>query len=154
MDSMAECEICGKPLLGERKARIDGVVFRVCDGCVKLGDEMPVIMPVKKKAGAEPFISEDDYVTVPDFGGKLKNARERKGISQEELAARIMEKASVIRRVEHNFEAGEMIMKKLERFLGIKFYEKPESAALKGGKGELALTIGDVAEVRRKVQPR
>jgi len=151
---MTECEICGKPLLGERVARIDGVIFRVCEGCVKLGEPMPVIKPIQRKIkGPNEPVFDDSYVLIENFGEKIKNARERRGMSQLQLAARIGEKESVISRAEHNAGLEEKTLKKIGRFLGISLYEKGVPGIVKKiEKKELAagLTLGDVATVKRK----
>ena len=149
---MAECEVCGNPILRERKSRIDGAVFTVCDECVGLGDEMPSIRPARKADGTS--VLEQDYVLAADFGRRIRTARERAGLSQEELASKISEKASVIRHVEHNNELAEGTMKKIGRFLGIKLYEKPEKATFSKAADLPKLTLGDVAELKRKSVPR
>ena len=41
-----DCEVCGSDK-ANRKAKIEGSVLRVCDKCVKLGEEIPIF--VKKK---------------------------------------------------------------------------------------------------------
>lgn len=155
---MTECEICGKPLLEEKKARIDGVVFRVCDECVKLGEQMPVIKPVKGKSNtpAEPVV-DDSYVLIQNSGEKIKSAREKRGMSQSQLAARIGEKESVIKRAEHNVELEKKTMEKIESFLGISLYEKQVPGTItdtikniKKKRDSARLTVGDVAIVKRR----
>jgi len=148
---MAECEVCGNTIIRERKSRIDGAVFTVCDECVGLGDEVRSIRPARK---AHERILEQDHVLAADFGRRIRLAREKAGLSQEELASKIGEKASVVRHVEHNNELAERTMKKIGHFLSISLYEKPEEGAFKKGSGAPALTLGDVAELKRKSVPR
>jgi len=147
---MAECEICGKPLLTQRKARIDGVVFTVCESCLKLGEEMPVIMPVvRKNALPKPIIGED-CVLIENFGEKIRGERQKRGLTQEELASKISERASLIKKAEQSIELEENVIKKLEKFLCVKLYEKPDAFIPKGREEHAVLTLGDVAEIRRK----
>ena len=146
---MSECEICGKPALTGKRARVEGAVFSVCDECAKLGEEMPVIRLARKESDAGPVIDED-YVLVQDFGARIKRARESMGMSHEELAGRIREKASAVRRAEHSVELEEKIMKKIGRALGVSLYERVKPGILKKAQDSPVLTLGDVATVRKR----
>ncbi|PUA34411.1 MAG: TIGR00270 family protein [Candidatus Terraquivivens tikiterensis] len=66
-----------------------------------------------------------DY--VEDFHVRIKNARERMGLSQEELAAQLNEKVGLIRKIEQ----GEVkppieLARKIEKFLKIQIIEEVE----------------------------
>jgi putative transcription factor len=55
-----------------------------------------------------------------DYGRKIKEAREKAGLKQAELAQRINEKHSLLRKIENEeLMPGEEIRKKIERVLKI-----------------------------------
>ena len=89
---------------------------------------------------------------IEDYNAVIRDAREKRGWSREELAEKLYEKASVVSRI----ETGKMIpdiklARKLEKTLNIKLIEKQEhmeteemrSAASKGA------TIGDIARIKK-----
>lgn len=148
MINLAECEVCGKPISTRRKAKIDEVIFQVCEECVKLGEEITETKP-KIIVKERPIIKED-FELVSDFAERIKTAREKLGLTQKELANKINESESIIKRIEHGF-AETKVIRKLEKFFGIKLYQTiKEVKIIKKGKEE-KLTLGDVAEVKRKV---
>ncbi|MDX1612610.1 MAG: hypothetical protein R3185_09575, partial [Candidatus Thermoplasmatota archaeon] len=100
------CEMCGKeaPL---RTAEIEGNRMRVCPDCAKFGK---VIEPPKSKGspatggpsgGSSPaggarspppkpkrrdVFSQNQKVLVEDYGTRIRKARQKKGLSPEELS--------------------------------------------------------------------
>jgi len=97
------------------------------------------------------------YEVVPDYAERVRRARERLGMSQEELAIRVKEKVNVIKRI----EAGTLVppvdlARRLEKVLGIKLLEPVvEEEPVAGGGGrrrrdEFELTLGDIVEIREE----
>ena len=71
-------------------------------------------------------------VVVSNYGSLIKNAREKMGLKQEELAKKLNEKESIIQKIETaNFKPGMKLAKKLERFFGIKLIEEVEVEKVK-----------------------
>ena len=73
----------------------------------------------------------EDLDLVEDFGERVKNARRRLGLTQEDLARQLNEKLTVIRKI----EAGEFkppieLARKLERFLKIRLLEPIDETEL------------------------
>lgn len=120
---MAECDLCGKRDNLVR-ARIDGVLLNVCRNCAKSGTIVEPIKPIKiKRVFASKTESEE--LIVPDFNQKIRIARQKNGLKQEELASKINEKLSVISSVESGKRMPDLkLAKKLERFFGITLIEK------------------------------
>ncbi len=144
-----ECELCGMRE-ASKKARIEGVVLSVCERCARFGEEVREI--AKPSAHAEKMKEKQEIfeeVPVENFGEVVKELREKRNLTQEELAAKIKEKLSVIKRIEEGWIPEENVVRKLERFFGVKLTEKiaafPEKEKQEK---EEALTIGDVVEVR------
>jgi putative transcription factor len=149
---MVNCDMCGK----ERElvdVIVEGAVVEVCLDCSKHGSVVTINQPVvdKRIEFQKEKESGTSYVTVivSDFGQRIKAARERKGLKQEDLAQDLAEKESVI----HQLETGKLkpsfrLAKKLSVFLNIDLVESVESN-IKGATKDVDLksasvTIGDL----------
>ena len=92
--------------------------------------------------------SIESYTLVENYGLLVKSARERMGLSPEELGVKLGEKASVIRKIEQGkLKPDNVLAKKLEHFLKIKLLVpsteiKPVSVSKV--EDERGLTIGDL----------
>ncbi|MCD6511876.1 MAG: TIGR00270 family protein [Thaumarchaeota archaeon] len=126
---MPVCEICGANVKKLIKIEIDGAVFEVCPNCSKLGKPVKARMaPPPRKARPRRFELELPEVELkPDYSYLVKRARERLGLTQEELGRRIGEKPSVISHIETGkLRPDDRLARKLERFLGIELFEPLE----------------------------
>ena len=157
---MPACEMCGSPN-AEFVALIEGTELTVCKRCAKYGKIIRRIhnsigagnkaKPREKEKGEKD--KEPDLAVVVDYGTRVKKAREKMGIKQEELGKKIAEKESVI----HKIEAGLLepdieLARKLERFLKVTLVEEVkenDDYDLPRKKGE-NLTIGDLIRMRRR----
>ncbi len=84
-----------------------------------------------------------------DFDDQIRSARESEGLSQQELAQQLNEKASLIRKLEQgNSLPSDDVRKKLERSLGIDLSAggSSEETEWSGGNSEGSYTLGDVVE--------
>ncbi len=162
------CEVCGRKIHSEPvRAIIEGAKLTVCIECSKHGKvvlheeldfpqqasptkstmHLPVIM--KKPPVAQVQISQE---VVEDYSTQIRSAREKLGLSHEDLGKKINEKASLLRHVETGKVApNNQLAGKLEHILKIKLMvpiadEKvttlPSKAAASGG-----LTLGDLIEM-------
>ena len=139
------------------KVVIEGTELKVCKQCAGFGKVVEKIrIPVKEKGyKKEQKEKEEEHeivqVIVPDYAKKVKNARESKGLKQEEVAKKINEKESVIHKVETGHYKPNMVLaKKLEKFFKIKLIEeykseKTEKTAKSSSEG---LTIGDLIKLK------
>jgi putative transcription factor len=135
------CEICGKVIKNEKpiKTKIDGAIFDVCEDCAKFGKVQKTppkpkiavksrtknVNVEEKKTPKYVFKDEPKDELVEEFNLIIKEKRENRGLSREQLARKINEKSSVISRV----ESGKMIpdiklAKKFENALKITLIEK------------------------------
>ena len=69
-------------------------------------------------------------------------------LKQEDLAKKLNEKLSVIKRVEEGWEPTPILISKLEKFFNIKLTENAQEKSLEKKTKKEKLTIGDVVEVR------
>lgn len=106
---------------------IDGAVMIVCGNCVKLG--RPVGGPVVRDARPTflqqarrpaPVASSPEYEVDPDYNLKIRQAREKLGLSQEDLGKMLNEKPSLIRMVESKKLKPDMVLtRKLMHYLKV-----------------------------------
>ena len=107
-----ECEICGKPVseTNPTRAKIEGSVVVVCKECAKLGTiqkapPKPKFQKNKrrKKSTQQKKTYRNDEPTeelIEDYNTAVRNARESKNWSREDLGKKINERVSVINRIE------------------------------------------------------
>ena len=158
------CEVCGHKIHDDPiTAVIEGARLTVCVECSKHGKivyeepaapkqtvkkpQAPISMVQRKTMVANVQITQE---VTEDYANTIRAAREKLGLTHDELGKRINEKASVLR----NLEAGKMapnnqLASKLEHMLKIKLLvpiseEKgtplPHSASKE-------LTLGDVIQI-------
>jgi putative transcription factor len=105
----AACEVCGSPLRASpNRVEIDGAVMIVCNNCSKLGKPLgpaaPVhgrVNPVQNALRTMAYRPIDvEFEVDPDYNTKIRQAREKLGLSQEQLGQLLNEKPSVIKMVE------------------------------------------------------
>ena len=127
---MTECEICGVEIKKghARYIQIGTSKLRVCEACARYGTA--VVEPENKNSssllarkgnlhhkGMDIEIEELD-MDMDDYGRKVKEAREKAGLKQEELAKMINEKHSLLRKIENNaITPTEEVRMKIERVL-------------------------------------
>jgi putative transcription factor len=135
------CELCGNSIQTPKNVIVDGSIFNVCLSCSKRGKPYEPNQPSKKtfstKKGFIPVPQKkpirsypktiqiiDEKVLRPDFGTIIREARMKKGITQENVANQISEKITLYKKIETGaIKPNEILSKKLERVLGIQLYE-------------------------------
>ena len=147
---MPDCEICGQEKESLMKAIVEGALFNVCEGCYKFGNVIVVKQPKKEERIIKRETTEIINIVNQNYPSLIKNAREKLGLKQQELALQLNEKESII----HKLETGSLqptivLAKKLEKVLKINlvelYQESHESINLKDDK----LTIGDLLKLRK-----
>lgn len=126
---MVDCEMCGKKGAGEKKVKIEGTLMAVCTLCAAYGEEVSLPKKVSAKIirnyAPKKFVDPDEQKRIiPHAGTLIKQAREKKGLKQEQLAKKLNEKESLI----HNIEAGKFkpslkTINKLEKFFELSLTE-------------------------------
>jgi putative transcription factor len=158
-----ECEICGADVKGNPiRVTVEGTVLDVCSKCAHYGKPQDKWTPVSRKMAPtervivahrpkrDAFDKLEDEI-IPDYAQIIKKARETQGLTIEELATKMMEKATLIRKIEREELIPEdTVRKKLETTLTIKLTEKVSSQDQRGGGFIRGTTLGDVAIIRKK----
>jgi putative transcription factor len=143
---MAECEICGTEIEGKAHyIAIGSSKLRVCKTCARYGtavtEDAKVQVKTKTSVDSEQAKQakqakltqakrrlyeqmdheiEEVLEIDDDYGRKIKAAREKAGLKQAELAQRINEKQSLLRKIEHEeIMPTDEVRKKIERLLKI-----------------------------------
>jgi len=154
-----ECEVCGKEIKGKGfKVIIEGSEVTVCARCRDLGVAKPVsrvsqqgVKKVILKKKSTPSRIEFTEELLDNYHLIIKREREKRGWSQEVLAKKIQEKASLIRKI----ESGEItpepeVIEKLERLFDIKLREKVPEVKIDLKKSNLTPTLGDIVVIKKK----
>lgn len=117
-----QCEICGRKTDSPARIVVDGSHLEVCSACSTAGERDET--PSPKRKAATPVESkslldlEEDF--PPTFGNKIMQARQRKGLTIEDLGKLVFEKASHLHRIESQaVDPSPKLIAKLEKALEI-----------------------------------
>jgi len=164
------CEVCGSKIHGSPiRAVIEGAKLTVCIECSKHGRVMreeeiefrrrtpkkPLMSTpfIQKKKSAQSKVAITQEV-VEGYNSKIRQAREKLGLSHEELGKKINEKASVLSKLETGkMSPNNLLVTKLEHALKIKLLvpieeEKISQEFPKSANKET--TLGDLIRLNKK----
>jgi putative transcription factor len=172
MNSIEECHICGRPAVAQ--GVVEGVTVWLCAKDMSFG------RPVKEAAAPKPYAptkpaSQEfrpaaytaprpqakprEHAIADDFPQAVVRAREKLGLTRQQLARQIFVMENVLERIEHGHLTPDIgTAQKLERALGIKLVvdeaasaEPEEKTASKSGSaGSGGSTLADVIDVKMK----
>ncbi len=158
------CDMCGTEKGPFFKATIEGTQMSVCSNCMRYASHAQQIKePLTKKQekklkknqqkAEEGYVSayDDEEATIqlinPDYGGIVKQARERRGLRQSQLAEQLAIKESVL----HSIESGRHepdfnLARKLEKHLRVSLIEERKEKKHASTKRSLSgpMTIADL----------
>ncbi|SFR43196.1 multiprotein bridging factor aMBF1 [Halogeometricum limi] len=175
---MPQCEMCGKERPSLTTVKVEGAELELCDDCSQFGTEVRTESSSSsstkystssssgKSSGSssassassgsggstrrrrDMFDDMDEIAT--DYDDRIRQARENRGMSQEDLAQSLNEKASLIRKLERgDILPPDTVRKKLERKLEITLVEGADDDDEEWSSGSsTTTTLGDV--VKRK----
>ena len=161
------CEMCGKNVTFCKKVTIEGVHLEVCTECAKFGIEA-------KKSANEPeekpksvisqrlefrerrsrprdiYNGSEKEELVEDFAKRIREARERRGLTQKELAMKLNERVTVLSKVESgSMRPDEKLIGKLQKELGIVLKEKLAPIVAAKESAPSTLTLADLVRMQR-----
>jgi putative transcription factor len=156
------CEVCGQEIRGEPRRRIiEGAKIIVCGRCAQFGsgDWFQIQSPKygnKNKYPSPPRRRQSEveeaelFEIVEDYGEKIRKAREKVGVTVEELARTINEKESIIKKLEkEEFIPTPKLREKLKRTLGIELMERVEQVSGPiSSKPRGLITLGDMIKIK------
>ncbi len=154
---MPNCEMCGRGVGVLKRAKIEGAVLDVCDGCAVKGEIIRTpyaagrgfqrsVQPAREKVVVE-------YEVVSGFGKVIHNARKRREWDVKKLSLVLHAKESLM----HKIEAGKIkpdlsFAQRIEHALGVKIVEKVEEDEDDGksaGSGRGGMTLADFVKVKK-----
>ncbi len=154
------CELCGGSAIDGFVVRIEGGKVTACPACAKSKEVVSRITSEKNvKAASSPKNTENktfdvggEYDFVEGFGTMIKNAREKRGWSQQDLGREVNESHSTIHRMEQGkYEPTVEAARKIEHKLSVKILERSQDIDENVKQTESKeLTLGDLVVVRKK----
>lgn len=168
------CDICGEELFGRsRKISVEGAVLDVCARCAHLGkpyspsvgSAIPLLPPRTRDMHAAstraPPITRgptlpkvyEELDLVDGFGKKIRDARERVGMTQAELGTRVKERLSILQKIElEKMKPNTDLCASLEHVLRITLLSPRKEIPITAVKVDKVdgLTLGDVVKLKRK----
>ena len=161
-----ECPICGSLIWGKgQKVLIEGAKMTVCQVCAKHGKkvtEEPLHNKNIQYKGRKPtqkktYKRQEDLLQkeiVKDYATRIRNARTKNNLTQEQFAQRINEKPSLLRRIEAGKAKPTLkLAKKLEQSYNIvliKDVDDIEVNTAKFMKKSAGSSLGDMAFIKKK----
>ena len=121
---MSYCELCGCQITGEViPVVVENVVMNVCRPCSKHGK--PYVSKKKERKPVKDLFTFNLPSVREDYSKLIKEARERLGLTQDELGGKIAQGGSVVKLLEQSkFKPDQALAKKLEQLLGISLFEE------------------------------
>ncbi|HIH14726.1 MAG: hypothetical protein QT08_C0009G0077 [archaeon GW2011_AR17] len=165
---MPSCEMCG--YIGEsfHRAIVEGTLLSLCDKCVRFGEVVQLKQVPKdvidkrleyykthryNSMSLPPDFSGDENI-VRDYAQRVRNAREKTGKTQEEVALDLAEKSSVLQKIESGHQEPTIkLARKLEQFFKIDLVQKEEKTSDEDVESyrssSTGVTIGDVIKFKK-----
>jgi putative transcription factor len=113
--------------------------------------QKPMLERIKRPKEKDVYVDMDKEL-VSDWNIIIKKAREKKGLSREDLGFRIGERTVTISKIENgDLRPSDKMVKKLEKELDINLIEEVSSAKVSGGAyAGRGLTLGDFIKKEEK----
>lgn len=149
-----QCELCGKDT-ELFTAVVEGTPLKVCANCGKFGKVLRKVQPaaISRPAAVKREPVQVERV-VSDYATRIKNAREKRNMTQIDFSKHINVKESLIHKMETgHFEPQIDIARKMEKILHISLVEiREETAVISQEKEEKSagMTIGDIIRLKNK----
>jgi len=123
---MSYCELCGSQITGEViPIEVENVPMKVCRPCSKHGKQVVSRKIEKKPKPVKEMFTFSLPSVREDYSKLIKDARERLGLTQDELGSKIEEQGAVVILLEQSkFKPDQELAKKLEEVLGISLIEE------------------------------
>jgi putative transcription factor len=171
------CEVCGRKIFGKPfRVVIEGAKLTVCTECSKHGkviweeEPKPSVQTAKPRTAVYPVVIQRKSVETPadttlelveNYDAEIRKAREKLGLTHEQLGKRINEKVSLLRKIETGkMKPNNALATRLEHTLKIKLIvpeseEKvkipPTRIAKAGSEG---VTLGDLLRIDKKEEAK
>ena len=141
------------------KADVEGAKLNVCDACSRYGKIIGRVQaPVKQSSKPSLAVqshkkSEKIQVIKSDYYIAIRKARDKLGITQEDFAKKLMEKESMLHKIESGHLKPDLeLARKIEKFLKIELVEEIEVESgnhpVDKDKKSAGMTLGDMIKLK------
>ncbi len=154
-----QCELCGNECKGKGKpAIVDGVKMILCPSCIRYAQEIQsssvdtplfvkqrLIRRIRRRTEKDIY-DEMKKELVPNWFEVIRKAREKKGLTREELGFKVGEKTNTIAKIEKGeLRPSDEVAHKLEKLLSITLFEEIEDVTIPRGEETTVqgFTLGD-----------
>jgi putative transcription factor len=166
-----QCEVCGRKIIGKQyKAIIEGAIMLVCSECAHYGsrsweaEAKPKPKPtqvLKPRLVSPPVpsvqktVQEAALEMVEDYPKRIRQAREKLGLTHEDLGRKINERVSLLKKIETGkMTPTQSLAEKLQHVLRIKLLVpvtevKVPQKVLTAAKTRQEVTLGDLIQGRK-----
>ena len=164
---MGACELCGAEGIGTKRAKITkpvghNSVLESCNRCidsmglvvesVRVPSLAPAVEPQSAVAGkgvsGVDIMTKEEVELANDFHSRIRNAREIRGLSQEELAKEMNQKIGVIQKAENGIRPTDSLLNKFAKALDVKLFVETVSHAhtMVASENDRQMTISDAKD--------
>ena len=133
----------------------------VCEDCARHGRPAPppaqkrITLPARKIDKDEKVFQSMKKVLVEDWSERIREARIRKGLSRQELGAKVGEPTVAIAKMENrDLRPSDETARKLEKVLGITLFEDVKEIHLPRSTSSGGITIGDLLKMEKQKDDR
>lgn len=166
-----QCEVCGRKIIGKQyKAIIEGAIMLVCSECAHYGSRSweaetppkPKHIPTPKPRLVSPqvpsvqkTVQEDALELIEDYPKRIRQAREKLGLTHQDLGRKISERVSLLKKIETGKMAPtQSLAEKLQHVLRTKLLApgievKIPQKVLTSAKTRPEITLGDLIKDRK-----
>ncbi|MDO9538074.1 MAG: multiprotein bridging factor aMBF1 [Thermoplasmata archaeon] len=162
------CELCGSDVSRTKLVMVEGAAVNVCSKCEKFGSSGAVkakngtvLLPnvaerldsrEKRRTERDIYQTTGELELALDYNTRIRMARQKFGMTHEELAKLISEKKSIIIKIEAaEMRPNDKLVSRLEKALKISLMEVVENAGeTKKAEYSRGLTLGDFIKVKEK----
>lgn len=140
-------------------ARASQSLLECCNGCIgSMGLIVQQVVRTTVSAPAEPrnhvsgkgitgvdIMTKDEVELANDFHSRIRNAREHRGLSQEDLAREMNEKIGVIQKAENGIRPTDSLLNKFAKTLDVRLFMEavPHSHTMVASESDRQMTISD-----------
>jgi putative transcription factor len=138
------CEMCGTETEAPSRVRVEGSVLWLCSSCSRFGTVLegaapgvstgaggggvlPVAAPRSRRLEERDLFADmPELELLPDWGKRVREAREKLGWTPDELGQRLNEKRSLVLKLEAGgFHPSDAVVRKVEKILQIRLRARP-----------------------------
>jgi putative transcription factor len=159
--AVTECEMCGSKT-SIRRHLVSGTTMQLGACCSKFGEAMDQPATPGTQAAVTQNLErrqtrmqgrdvyqEETWDLVPNFGAVIRQAREKKGWTHDELGNKVSARVPQMKQIESgHLRPSDVMAKKFQQALGITLLEKMEKGPAKvvgqSNAPKAGLTIGDI----------